>query len=441
MRYEVQTDCVKPTKHMFISLLVATQSVVPANETFKYVNQGDFGFFINEYDASYRAIPIATHPFQFAFYNTTPNAYILGLRMAVAFSESVRRWVWDANRGKPVKENATLTFGRDGNLVLADADGKVAWQTGTANKGVVGLELLENGNLVLYDSKKKFVWQSFDYPTDTLLVGQALKAPRSTRLVSRLSVAQPVNGPYSFVMEKQNWAMYYQSPNSQKPLVYSRSKEFGNGNGTLASLEFFSTPENDWNHAFNTGLQSTMPGSQGGGSDTLTRPKYNTTYSFLRVDIDGNLRIYTYDDIVDNQAWEITFVLFDRDEGRASECNLPRRCGSLGVCEDDQCVACPKQQGLLGWSKTCAPPALLPCKAGSMVDYYKVDGVEHYTSEFNPGSGPMSLAQCKVVCTKDCKCLGFFYQRKTSKCLLVPVLGTLVKVPNSTYTGYIKISK
>ncbi|KAL6283454.1 hypothetical protein ACE6H2_014383 [Prunus campanulata] len=43
----------------------------------------------------------------------------------------------------PVGENATLTFGTDGNLVLADADDRVAWQTNTANKGVVGFKLLK----------------------------------------------------------------------------------------------------------------------------------------------------------------------------------------------------------------------------------------------------------------------------------------------------------
>lgn len=47
--------------------------------------------------------------------------------MALARSESLFRWVWEANTGKPVGENATLTFGTDGNLVLADADGTIAW--------------------------------------------------------------------------------------------------------------------------------------------------------------------------------------------------------------------------------------------------------------------------------------------------------------------------
>lgn len=67
------------------------------------------------------------------------------------------RWVWEANRGKTVRENASLSFSSDGNLVLADADGSVTWQTGTANKGVKGLSLLLNGNLVLYGANGNFI--------------------------------------------------------------------------------------------------------------------------------------------------------------------------------------------------------------------------------------------------------------------------------------------
>jgi hypothetical protein len=80
------------------------------------------------------------------------------------------RWVWDANRHRPVRKNATLSFGRDRNLVLTDANERVVWQTNTANKGVMGIKLLPNGNLVLHDKKGRFVWQSFDHLTDTLLV-------------------------------------------------------------------------------------------------------------------------------------------------------------------------------------------------------------------------------------------------------------------------------
>ncbi|TXG72026.1 hypothetical protein EZV62_000605 [Acer yangbiense] len=34
--------------------------------------------------------------------------------------------------------------------------------------------LQDNGNLVLLDSSSKIIWQSFDFPTDTILLGQVL---------------------------------------------------------------------------------------------------------------------------------------------------------------------------------------------------------------------------------------------------------------------------
>lgn len=132
----------------FFGLFLASQAIVPSSETFKYVNQGELGEHYVEYGADYRSLQINTYPFTLCFYNTTPNAFMLGILMGSSSSESVMRWVWEANRGSPVRENAFLALGRDGNLVLADFNGKIAWQTGTSNKGVVGLKLLPNGNFV-----------------------------------------------------------------------------------------------------------------------------------------------------------------------------------------------------------------------------------------------------------------------------------------------------
>ncbi|KAL9383770.1 hypothetical protein Peur_024093 [Populus x canadensis] len=417
-------------------------ATVPSSKTFKYINQGEFGEYSVEYLADYRVLPLSTFPFQLCFYNTTPNAYTLGLRMGHRRSESIMRWVWDANRGKPVHENATLSFKRDGNLILTDFDGTIAWQTGTANKGVIGLNLLPDGNLVLYDQRGKFIWQSFDHPTDTLLVGQNLRSSGPNRLVSRISNMDGSLGPYSFVMEQRYWALYYKVKNSPKPLLYYKSDEFGNGQGSLAHLNFYCKPEYEQAYAFEVGFTYEMNNSPSSGTYILTRPKYNSTYSMLRLESDGNLKIYTYNENVDWGAWDLTFKLFDRDSDlEISECKLPQRCGSLGVCEDNQCVACPRPQGFLGWSKSCAPPALPPCKGGAYVDYYKVVGVEHFLNGYNEGEGPMKLVDCRNKCNNDCGCLGFFYKEESSKCLLAPVLGTLVGVSSPSHVGYIKMSK
>ncbi|KAH7544017.1 hypothetical protein JRO89_XS15G0086800 [Xanthoceras sorbifolium] len=411
----------------FFSSLVFSiaKASVPPSETFKLVNQGEFGPYINEYDADYRLLGIFNSPFSLGFYNTTPNAFTLSLRMAIQRTEPLYRWVWEANRGKPVRENATLTFGTDGNLVLADADGTIAWQTNTANKGVVGFKLLSNGNMVLRDSKGNFIWQSFDYPTDTLLVGQSLKVGGVTKLVSRKSMTENVDGPYSLVLEPKQLAMYYKSNNSPRPVLYYTFVQ--GANSQINHTEFNSAPETDEGFAYELTLSNFI----------LARPKYNATASFLRLGMNGNIEFYTYYDKVSWGAWERTYSLFSRDFNRETECQLPERCGKFGVCDDNQCVACPSEKGLLGWSKSCEPKKLTSCGVKDF-HYYKVEGIDHYMSKYNRGSGPVKVDDCAKKCTSDCKCMGYFYNQDTSRCWIAYDLMTLTKVSNSTHVGFIK---
>lgn len=138
-------------QHSLLTLPHVSYAIVRPNRTFTYKNQGEFGEYVAEYGANYRALPISNFQLILCYYNTTTDTFALGLRMSHRRSESLMRWIWEADRGRPVPENATLSFSFDNNnLVLADAAGSVARQTGTANKGVEGLSLLPNGNLVLW---------------------------------------------------------------------------------------------------------------------------------------------------------------------------------------------------------------------------------------------------------------------------------------------------
>lgn len=80
---------------LLLSTTTTTTSLaqVPSTNTFTYTNHGEFGPYITENDATYRTLPIATSPFQLCFYNITPDAFFLALRMATSRSESTRRWV------------------------------------------------------------------------------------------------------------------------------------------------------------------------------------------------------------------------------------------------------------------------------------------------------------------------------------------------------------
>ncbi|GAY67954.1 hypothetical protein CUMW_260450, partial [Citrus unshiu] len=362
-----------------LSLIFAIANAqVPANETFKFVNEGGLGEYFNEYNANYRMSGIYNDPFQLGFYNTTPNAFTLALRLGIKKQEPVFRWVWEANRGKPVRENAVFSLGADGNLVLAEADGTVVWQSNTANKGIVGFELLPNGNMVLRDSKGKFIWQSFDYPTDTLLVGQSLRVGRVTKLVSRLSVKENVDGPYSFVMEPRRLAFYYKRSNVPRPILYYTFPFSYTG---LKNLTLKSSP--------GTRHYELTLDSSDGNNFIMDRPKYNSTISFLRIDIDGNLRVFTYSQEVDFLPEEERFTLFGKisrgNDGInwGNECQMPDKCGKLGLCEDEQCVACPTENGLIGWSKeNCEPTQVNFCGTKDF-HYYKLESVVHYMCTFN----------------------------------------------------------
>lgn len=422
------------TLFFFSFITLSAHAVVPKNETFEFVNSGELGPFIVEYDASYRMISIFNSPFQVGFYNTTPNAYTLALRVGLTRSEQLFRWVWEANRGNPVGENATFSFGPDGNLVLADADGRIAWQTNTANKGVVAFRLLPNGNMALVDAQGKFLWQSFDHPTDTLLVDQYLKAPGGpSKLVSRLSEKENVNGPYSLVLEPKGLALYFKSNNSPRPILYWFSSDwFFIQQGSLENVTLTSDPE-----SFEIGFSYHVANSSTSGNRIIGRPVNNSTITYLRLGIDGNIKLHTYFLNVRSGVWQVTYTLFNRDSDE-SECQLPVRCGKFGLCEDDQCVACPLEKGLLGWSNKCTAPMPLTTCNTSTFHYYKLEGVEHYMSKYTSGE-KVTETNCGNKCNKDCKCVGYFYHRDNSRCWIAYDLQTLTRVANSTHVGYIKV--
>ncbi|GJU19098.1 epidermis-specific secreted glycoprotein EP1-like protein [Tanacetum coccineum] len=423
---------------LFLSFSIS-YAIVPLSDTFQYVNKGDFGKLETEYASNYRLLPPFTPPFQLAFYNNTPNAYYLALRMGTARTNSLMRWVWEANRGSPVRENATLSLGSDGNLVLAESNGQIVWQTNTANKGVVAFALESDGNMVLKDSKGNFVWQSFDSPTDTLVVGQTLRVNGGpTKLVSRDSITNNVNGAYSLVIEPKGLSLYYKNTMrywSSNFTILNRA----NVNMVNATLKITGREYND---NFYNELHCEV--SNAGPFDNpvleMGLIRYKSSFSYLRLSIDGNIELHTYRDDVHFNAWDLTFTLFSRDKSESEtdsidECQLPNRCGKFGLCEESQCVGCPTPNGVVAWSKNC-DVKLLSCNASSF-KYYELKGVDHFTVKYTSGT-KTSLDNCKKKCTKDCKCMGYFYHKDQRRCWITDELKTLTRNWNSMYSAYIK---
>ncbi|CAL5344763.1 unnamed protein product [Camellia sinensis] len=121
----------------------------------------------------------------------------------------VQTIVWVANRDRPLNDSSgSLRIGDDGNLILLDSGGIVAWSTGIQNissKPTVA-QLLDSGNLVLKSENggntESYIWQSFDHPSDTQIAGMKLgwdlKVGLDRYLTSWKSADDPSSGDFSY---------------------------------------------------------------------------------------------------------------------------------------------------------------------------------------------------------------------------------------------------
>ncbi|KAI3872734.1 hypothetical protein MKX03_005521 [Papaver bracteatum] len=347
--------------------------------------------------------------------------------------EGLRRWVWAANPNNPVTENSTLTFSPDGNLILADTNGRAVWETHTANKGVTDIKLLCNGNLVLLDSNGKFVWQSFRYPTDTLLNGQGLVARGSNRLVS---------GSYSLDVGQYIFPTLLFKNKNNPPMEYHSLFFPGDG----YQIVRFLAVGNQFGLAYAAGDHGNTPA----GKDMWAQVAYNTTLSMLRLEKDGKLFVYTYNGYT--KTWERVFSYFLSITG---ECKLPQKCGVFGLCKNQKCISCPSSKGIMAasWNKECIREKIPDCKnATSKADYYKIPSVYSSIGSYSNYQDykKLTVNECKNKCSKDCRCTAFLYQKDRGTCLVATTeiytlssdpfrngLGNLVH-PDDAYIKYAK---
>ncbi|KAI4999624.1 hypothetical protein ZWY2020_004213 [Hordeum vulgare] len=116
--------------------------------------------------------------FSCGFHRLGTNAFTFSI-----WYTAVKTVVWTANPYSAAKgyyspvnlHGSRISLNQDGNLVLADTNGSMVWESKTSSGKHTIVSLLDTGNLVINDSSNKIVWQSFDSPTDTLLPWQNLK--------------------------------------------------------------------------------------------------------------------------------------------------------------------------------------------------------------------------------------------------------------------------
>ncbi|KAL8255519.1 hypothetical protein R6Q59_030586 [Mikania micrantha] len=243
--------------------------------------------------------------FQLGFLEKDGGEFVVVIRYNLG-PKSVNLPVWTVGGGVRVSVNSTFKLSLDGRLILFEnRSNSIIWSTDTSNLGVETVTLLNNGNLVLMGNQNRVIWQSFDRPTNTLLPGQTLSYPQNLRAPSTKSVSSY----YTFVVNPDGLALMWENNITywKTDLVSSSAtaKEVSfNPNGVLELYDDMKR------------IVWSVSSKDFGESSVSLR--------HLRMNQDGNLRIYSWDD--DVHVWRVGWQAVE------DQCNVFGSCGLYSVC-------------------------------------------------------------------------------------------------------------
>ncbi|KAF8009501.1 hypothetical protein BT93_J0487 [Corymbia citriodora subsp. variegata] len=317
----------------------------------------------------------------------------------VATPETV---VWVANRNSPLTDsNGTLEISNAGELVLLNRSNSVVWSTNSTK--VLGnpvAQLLDSGNLVLRERNSSdsadYSWQSFDYPSDTMLVGMTLgwnfRTGLEHYLTSWRSTDDPSPGDYTFRYKI----------NGLPQLEISR-----NGSGKVYRT-------GPWN-GFGFGAVSKEPSTAGAPISVYNRTDAYFAFETLGDNITLRSPLST-DGIVQGLMWMSGstkwYMIYSLPY---DPCDSYRCCGANGVCRVNQSPRCLCLQGFMPKSQEewdthdltggCKRTVPLNCTRGEgfmKLSQVKLPDLVDFQLFKN-----MSLEECKVECLKNCSCAAY----------------------------------
>ncbi|XP_058097174.1 G-type lectin S-receptor-like serine/threonine-protein kinase At5g35370 [Magnolia sinica] len=334
--------------------------------------------------------------------------------------------IWSANRDAPISSSDSMNLTPNG-ISIYHTNGSLVWSTPTLRNSVTALRLSETGNLELLDRSNTSLWQSFDNPTDTIIIGQPLRAGMS--LVSSVSDSSLSTGNYQFQVTDQDAVLRWFGQPYWKLSMDTRA--FKDSSAAISYLQMNGT-----------GL---FLFSAGTGAVVVWQLSLQlSNFRFAKLDSKGHLIIYI---LSGNQPMSEFTAPTD-------ECRLPFSCGRLGLCTDSD--------GQNGWSCSCPsgfrsdtksfgclpsdgydlPP--LACNSSSSFTYLSVgNGVHYFENNYAPpATSGNQRSSCEDLCSKNCSCLGFFYTVSSSSCYLIKdqlgSVSSMIDSEDADIMGYVK---
>ncbi|KAL6657833.1 hypothetical protein ACP70R_005613 [Stipagrostis hirtigluma subsp. patula] len=327
---------------------------------------------------------------------------------------SKRTAIWVANRDKPVSSASSpeLKISGDGNLVLLNSLGALAWSSNSSGKhsrSTIAV-LLDNGNLILRDqnNSSNVLWQSFDHPTDTVLNGQWFGIDKITgeykNRVSWNDPEDPAPGPFSYHADLITLSQYVSLWNHTK--VYWQS-------GNWTGKAFTSIPGMPLNSNYSYDLIN---------NSREFKFRYTTKdvsiITRIVLSVNGQLQRHTWSH--DSEEWIQQWSL------PAALCDVYSVCGPFGVCktgDDEQCSCLPgfrpassKSWDLGAWSEGCVRQTDIQCaKSNEAIDKRELDAFIKVTSirisRIPITPEVQSMEECRSICLSNCACTAYGYKK------------------------------
>ncbi|KAK8487765.1 hypothetical protein V6N13_065370 [Hibiscus sabdariffa] len=258
--------------------------------------------------------------FSLSFVQITQSSFIL----AITYNAG-NVIVWSvSNNGTgdsvAVDSGGTFSLLPNGALRLINGSGSIVWDSATTNRGVSHASIDDSGNFQLLNNDGFPLWSSFENPTDTLIPSQNFTVGKILRSGSySLSLDRPGNLNLKWNDTVEYWSLGFNSSingNLSSPRFMLRS------NGILVGLDP-SFPSGMINMAFST--------DYGEGNDV---------FRFLRMDADGNLRIYSASG--NSGAGNVTPTW----AAVTDQCRVFGFCGDMGICsyrDSNPICGCPSR--------------------------------------------------------------------------------------------------
>uniref|UniRef100_K7MYD3 Receptor-like serine/threonine-protein kinase n=1 Tax=Glycine max TaxID=3847 RepID=K7MYD3_SOYBN len=307
--------------------------------------------------------------FSFGFFNISdePNQFSAGIRFnSKSIPYDQQTVVRVAGAHDKVSNMSYFQLTPEGELILR----------GTGNRAVASATLRDNGNLVLIDTEQNIIWQSFDTPSDTLLPGQSLSVYETLRAMTK----NPMSSTYTLYMNPSSqlqlqWDSHIIYWTSESPSSASNLTAFLTAGGALQLQD--------------PSLKAVWSVFGEGHNDYVN-------YRFLRLDVDGNLCLYSW--IEASQSWRSVWQAVE------DQCKVFATCGQRGVCvftaSGSTDCRCPFE---VTESNQCLVPYDQECESGSNMLTYK----NTYLYGIYPPDDSVvisTLQQCEQLCLNDTQC-------------------------------------